>query len=373
MQLELKETDSGKVLHMNRILAINPGSTSTKVGIYEEELLVFQRTVTHSEGEISQFPELFDQMDFRCAVVKKVLEKTGITPETVTAIAARGGLLPPVKAGAYLVTPVMMDYLRNRPQLIHASNLGAEIAYRLGAPYNIPCYVYDPVTVDEMLPVYKITGLAEFERRALGHNLNMRAMAYRYAREQQMSYSDLTLIVAHLGAGITLTLHDKGRMIDMINDEEGPFSPERTGGLPAGMLIDFALSGKHTHTELHKILKTGGGLKSHLGTKDAREVEKRIEAGDEKAKLVYEAMALAVARWIGVLAVDVKGEVDAIILTGGIAYSKYLTSLIRDHVSFLAPVVIYEGEDELNALAGGILRVLRGEEEAYILSEDELK
>ena len=179
--------------------------------------------------------------------------------------------------------------------------------------------------------------------------------------------------VVHLGTGITLTLHQNGRIIDMVNDEEGPFSPERTGGLPSSLLIDFALSGQYTRNELQNLLKTGGGLMSHLGTKDAREVEGRIKAGDGKAKLIYDAMGLSVARWIGSLAVDVKGKVDAIILTGGIAYSKYFTSMITDHVSFLAPVVTYKGDDELSTLSRGVLRVLRGEEEAYILSEEDLK
>ncbi len=358
---------------MNRILAINPGSTSTKVGVFDDENCVFKRTITHSEEELSQFPKLFDQLGFRCEIVKRVLRDAKVSGESCTAIAARGGLLPPIRSGAYLVTSEMIDYLRKRPQLIHASNLGAELAYTLGAPYDLPCYIYDPVTVDEMLPVYKITGLAEFERRALGHNLNMRAMAHRYAEEHQLSYDDVTLIVVHLGTGITLTLHQNGRIIDMVNDEEGPFSPERTGGLPSSLLIDFALSGQYTRNELQNLLKTGGGLMSHLGTKDAREVEGRIKAGDDKAKLIYDAMALSVARWIGSLAVDVKGKVDAIILTGGIAYSKYFTSMITDHVSFLAPVVIYEGDDELSALSRGVLRVLRGEEEAYVLSEEDLK
>ncbi|HHU07032.1 MAG TPA: butyrate kinase [Clostridiaceae bacterium] len=358
---------------MYRILAINPGSTTTKVGVFDDGVSIIDFTISHSEEELSQFPELFDQLDFRYEAVKKILQDARITGDTCTAIAARGGLLPPVKAGAYLVTPAMIDYLRYRPQLIHASNLGAELAYKLAAPYNIPCYVYDPVTVDEMLPVYKITGLAGFERRALGHNLNMRAMAHRYAKEHQISYDEVTLIVAHLGTGITLTLHQNGRIIDMINDEEGPFSPERTGGLPSGLLIDFALSGHYTRSELHNLIKTGGGFMSHLGTKDVRKVEVWIKAGNENAKLIYEAMALSVARWIGTLAVDVKGNVDAIILTGGIAKSEYFTALISDHVSFLAPVVIYEGEDELAALSRGVLRVLKGEEEARILSASDLQ
>ena len=352
---------------MNKILTINPGSTSTKIALFNNEQIFFYRVIEHSEEELSQYKELFDQMDFRLRILKGALREAKVDPETVTAIAARGGLLPPVKAGAYRVTPEMIALLRHRPTLEHASNLGAPLAYALGDPYDIPCYIYDPVTVDEMLPLHKITGLSCFRRRALGHNLNMRAMAHRYAASRNIPYADLNLIVVHLGTGITLTLHQKGRITDMINDEEGPFSPERAGGLPNLQLIDLAFSGKYDKKSLTRLVKTEGGLMSHLGTKDARVIEERIKAGDEKADLVYKAMALDVSRWVGALAVDVCGDVDAIILTGGIAYSNYLTEIIKNYISFIAPVIIYEGEDELKALAEGILRVLRGEEEVNSL------
>lgn len=354
-----------------KILVINPGSTSTKLAVFKNEELIFKKNIAHADKDLQDFTDIFDQLDYRLQIIRAVLEEEKMSLDSISAIAARGGLLPPVKPGAYLVTSDMIDFLKHSPQAVHASNLAAALADALGSPFAIKSYVYDPVTIDEMLPVYKLTGLASFRRRALAHNLNMREMVRRYAADEKKNIKDLTLIVAHLGGGITLTLHQHGRIIDLINDEEGSFSPERTGALPCSQLIDLAFSGKYSQKELQQIIKSKGGLMSHLGTRDARIVEERITAGDKKAKLVYEAMALSVAKNIAALSVDVKGQVDAIILTGGLAFSKLLTKMIIDHISFIAPVTIYAGEDELKALASGVLRVLEGKEVAKILSKED--
>ena len=357
---------------MERLLILNPGSTSTKLAVFEDENPLFTLSLTHSPEELAPYDHVADQYEFRKELVVKALTDNGVTMDSLTGIVSRGGLLAPIEAGAYEVNDDMVWQLKNKPRNEHASNVGAMIARALSKEYGIPAYIYDGVTVEELLPINKITGVPFLHRKGMGHNLNTRAAALRYAREQGKAYQDITVIVAHLGGGISVNLHHNGRIEDFINDEEGPFSPERSGGLPMFDIIELCFSGKYTfHTMMNQV-KRQGGLMAHLGTTDSREVEKMIEGGDEHAKLVYDAMALNVAKNIAKCAPGVKGKVDAIILTGGIAYSKYFTGKVAEYADWIAPVVVYAGEDEMASLALGGLRVLRGEEKAktYTKVED---
>lgn len=349
---------------MEKLLIINPGSTSTKIAVYEDENCLFVESLEHDSETIKKYENIISQFEFRKDLIVETVEKNGVQLKDITAIVARGGLLPPVEAGAYKVNEDMVWQLINAPQNEHASNLGAVIANSLSKEYGMPSYIYDGVTVDEMIPVVQVTGLPHMRRKGIGHNLNMRAAAMRYAKENNKKYQDCTTLVAHLGGGISVSLHHNGRVVDIVNDEEGPFSPERAGGLPVFQVIDMATSGKYDKKAMMKIVKNQGGLVAYFGVNDTRIVEKMMVEGDEKAKLVYEAMALNVAKKIAELATVVNGKVDTIILTGGIAYSEIFTKMISDRVSFIAPVTVYGGENEMQSLALGGLRVQRGEEKA---------
>ena len=351
---------------MERLLIINPGSTSTKIAVFEDENSVFAQSIVHTPQELAPFDHVAEQYEFRKELVVQALESHGIPLSSLTGIVSRGGLLTPIQAGAYEVNDDMVWQLKNRPQNEHASNVGAMIARTLSLEYGIPAYNYDGITVDELDPINKITGLPILRRKGMGHNLNTRAAAMRYAREQGKAYGDITVIVAHMGGGISVNLHHGGRIVDFINDEEGGFSPERAGGLPLLDVISKCYEDGMNGKTMMKIVKTKGGLVAHLGTTSCEEVEDRIAKGDEKAKLIYDAMALNVAKNIAKLAPDVSGRVDAILITGGIAYSDYITSRIKERVEFIAPVIVYPGEDEMQSLANGALRVLRGEEKASV-------
>ena len=356
---------------MERLLILNPGSTSTKLAVFEGENPLFTESITHSAEELAPFDCVADQYGFRRDLVLDCLKRHDIGLDSLNAIVSRGGLLTPIEAGAYEVNEDMVWQLKNKPQNEHASNVGAMIAFDISKELGIPAYIYDGVTVDELLPINRITGLPNMHRKGMGHNLNTRAAALRYAGEQGKAYQDITVIVAHLGGGISVNLHHNGRIEDFINDEEGPFSPERAGGLPMFDVIRTCFSGQYDHKSMMKLVKSKGGLVAHLGTTDSREVEKMIANGDEHAKLIYDAMILNIAKYIGKVAPGVCGKVDAILLTGGIAYSKYVTSEMEKRVSFIAPVVVYPGEDEMRSLALGGLRVLRGEETAKIFHKNE--
>lgn len=356
---------------MEKLLIINPGSTSTKIAVFEEETPLFTQTIVHSPEELAPYEHVAEQYEFRKDLIVRTLTDRGVGLETLTGIVSRGGLLTPIRAGAYEVNDDMVWQLKNWPQNEHASNVGAMIARALSVEYGIPAFIYDGITVDELDPINKITGLPFLRRKGMGHNLNTRAAAMRYARESGKAYRDITVIVAHLGGGISVNLHHNGRIVDFISDEEGPFSPERSGGLPMFDVIKMCYDGEHTYHSMMKLVKRQGGLMAHLGTTDSREVQKMVDAGDEHARLIYDAMALNVAKNIGKCAPYVKGKVDAILLTGGIAYSEYITSYIREHVEFIAPVVVYPGEDEMLSLALGGLRVLRGEEKAGVFVKNE--
>ncbi len=353
------------------ILAINPGSTSTKIAYYQDETQVWVESIEHDQASLAPFKNIYDQYEMRKQLVLDTMTAKGSPLETLSAVVGRGGLLPPVKSGAYRVNPDMMDTLRYRPVNEHASNLGAVLAFSIAEPLGLPSFIYDPVTVDEMEPIAHITGLVEMRRIGQGHNLNMRAAAIKYAKQAGQSYTKLNILVAHLGGGITLSLHSNGRIIDMISDDEGPFSPERAGGLPGFQLIKMATSGEYDYKAMMKKVQRQGGLTAYFGTSDTRVVEEKIAAGDEQARLVLEAMAHNVAKNIGKLAVVTCGKIDAIVLTGGIAHSKKITGWISERVSFIAPVTVLPGENEMESLALGTLRVLRGEEQAHTFSTGE--
>ena len=355
-----------------RILAINPGSTSTKFALYDWENQILAKSLNHSIKELSKFNKIMDQFEMRKEEIEKILKENKIDLKSINAVVGRCGGLPPVKSGAYLINDEMIDRLVNRPTLDHASNLGAMISYSIANEIGVNSYIYDPVSVDESNKIAKVSGLKELDRVCLTHALNTRAMAIKYAKMHNKDYKNLNLIVAHLGGGISLNVHEKGRMVDFVTDEEGPFSPERAGKLPSKMLVDLCYSGKYTYEEMAKNIRGKGGIVSYLNTVNAKEVEERINNGDGYAKLIYDALALQVAKAIGELSTVVNGNVDAIIITGGIAYSKYMSESISNRVKFIAPVEIMPGENELEALAFGVLRVMKGEEEATVYRETDL-
>ncbi len=345
-----------------KVLAINPGSTSTKIAIYDETGELFKKNVEHSAAELEKFPRIADQYRMRFESIAATLAESGIGEGELAAVVGRGGLLPPVRSGAYRVNEAMVDRLVNRPLVDHASNLGGAIAYHIAQARGIPAFIYDSVAVDELEDVARITGLAEVRRKSFSHALNMRATAIKCATALGRPYSELTLIVAHLGGGITLSVHSGGRMVDIVSDDEGPFSPERAGRLPWKDVVELCYASDMK--TIQKKLRGKGGLVSHLGTNSTLEVEAMIAKGDARARLVYEALAYQVSKGIGELATVVDGKVDRIALTGGIAHSALMTGWIRQRVGFIAPVEVYPGENELESLANGALRVLRGEEEA---------
>ncbi len=345
------------------ILAVNPGSTSTKIAVYEDDKELFCETLNHPKEELDKYPYILEQFAMRKEYVEQCLEKKGFNTKDLSAVVGRGGHLPPVRSGAYRVNKLMCDRLREKATMEHASNLGPLISFEIAASLGIPAYIYDSVAVDEMQEIARISGLPQIKRLSYNHYLNTRAMAIKAANERNKKYSEMNIIVAHLGGGISVNIHERGRIVDVIGDEEGPFSPERAGVVPANSLVSLCYSGKYSKDEMKKCLRGNGGLKAYLNTVDVREVQNRIADGDTYAKLIYDAMAYQVAKCIGSLAPVVDGCVDLIILTGGIAYSQVFTSLIEKRVAYLAPVEVMAGENEMEALALGALRVLKGEEE----------
>ena len=346
------------------ILAINPGSTSTKLALYRDEVEVRRTQVDYSAGELAPFETMMDQMDLRQKSVERFLEEAALPDGALCAVVGRGGVIPPVKCGAYEVNRRMVDRLMNRPMGQHASNLGGVLAYGTASARGIPAYVYDGVSVGELEPLACLTGFGGLVRQSRCHALNMRAMAIRAARELGRDYHSLTLVVAHVGGGITLSIHRKGRMADVVLDGEGPMTPERAGRVPLSSLINHCMERGIDYKTLMKRIRGGGGLVSLLGTNSALEVERRIDGGDALASLAYETMAYQTAKSIGELATVASGRVDCIVLTGAVAHSRRFTRWVEERVRFIAPVVVLPGEDELEALALGGLRVLRGEEEA---------
>jgi len=351
---------------MFRMLVINPGSTSTKIAVFDDLNPVFVETLRHSSEELAPYNTIFEQYEFRKNVILSALKEKNVPIESLNAVVGRGGLLKPIEGGTYNVNEKMIEDLKIGVQGQHASNLGGVIAYEIAKSVNIPAFIVDPVVVDEMDEIARISGMPEIQRKSIFHALNQKAVAKRYAKEHGKKYEELNLIVAHLGGGISVGAHRKGRVVDVNNalDGEGPFSPERTGSLPVGDLVKLCFSGKYTLDEIKKKITGKGGLMAYFGTNDARDVKKMMDEGNKEAELVYKAMAYQVAKEIGMCSTVLKGEVDAIILTGGLAYGKEFVEWIKERISFIAPVVVYPGEDEMLALAEGGLRVLRGEETA---------
>ncbi len=349
------------------ILVINSGSTSTKIAVYQDLDVLFTRSLQHSAEEIAGYDKVSDQYNFRVKAITEALSENNISLSDLDIIVGRGGLLKPVRSGVYEVNDDMVKDLLEAKRGEHASNLGGLIAKNLAKSAKEGCkaYIADPVVVDELIPVARISGHPLFPRRSVFHALNQKAIAKMHSLKTGCSYNNLNLIVAHLGGGVSVGAHEKGSVIDVNNalDGEGPFSPERSGGLPTVDLARLCFSGEYTLSQVKKMLTGEGGLVAHLGTNAFYEVEKRAEAGDEKAKIISDAFAYNVAKEIGSMAVVLKGEVDAILLTGGIANNKKLMENIENYVKFIAPVFIYPGEDELGALAVNGFNVLNGKEE----------
>ncbi len=351
---------------MEKILVINPGSTSTKIAVFEDEKKVLNLTIRHPDEDLAAFSWVMEQVDYRAQLIQDALEAQGFDMGALTCVMARGGQLPPVPSGAFPVNQDMVEYLYTVKEGAHVSNIGAVIAHRFAKELSIPAYVYDPVAVDELAPIARISGMPECPRESRGHALNTHAMAHRCAKEiLHKPVSECTFIVCHLGGGCSTWLIHQGLSIDMVSDDDAGFCPERCGRVQAMPLVKLCYSGKYTFMEMAKKIRGNAGLKALLGTSDAREVEARIAAGDEYAQQVYEAFAYSTAKGIGELATVVKGKVDRIILTGGVAYSKMIADWIKEYVGWIAPVEVMAGEYEMEALAEGGLRVLRGEEQPH--------
>ncbi len=348
-----------------RILAINPGSTSTKISVFDDLNEIFTTVLRHSSEELGQYPRIIDQYQFRKKIIIDSLSNAKIDVHSLDAVVGRGGLLKPIPGGVYRVNDVLINDLKKELLGEHASNIGGILAKEI-ANENIKiidAFIVDPVVVDELDDIARISGNPILPRISIFHALNQKAVARRYAREYRKNYNELNLIVVHLGGGITVGVHKNGRVIDVNNglDGEGPFSPERAGTLPAGALAKLCFSDKYQLHEIRKMITGKGGMVAYLGTNDASEVERRIINGDAKAKLILESMAYQVSKEIGACSAVLEGKIDRILITGGLAYSERIINYIIDKVSFLAPIKVYPGEDEMRALAEGTYYALKGE------------
>lgn len=348
-------------------LIINPGSTSTKIGVFEDETLLFEETLRHSTEEISQYASIVDQKDFRKKIITDLLAEKNFDIKTLNVVVGRGGMLKPIPGGTYAVTDELLHDLKIGFQGQHASNLGGILAREIGDEIGVPSYIVDPVVVDELAPVARYSGVPELPRTSVFHALNQKAVAKRYAKESGKPYEELRLIVVHMGGGVSVGAHEGGRIVDVFNalDGDGAFSPERAGAVPSGALIKMCFSGKYTEKEVYSKIVGKGGFNAYLGTNDMREVNK-MAAVDEKAAAVKEAFLYQIAKDMGSMACVLKGKVDQIILTGGIAYNADVVEALKDMAGFIAPFTVYPGEDELLALAQGALRVLNGEEQPMV-------
>ena len=361
----------GICVNKELVLVINPGSTSTKIAVYKGLTKCAQENLDHDTNKLDQFEKITDQYDYRKEMIIAWMVNNNFELSALKAVVGRGGLLRPMPSGAYKVTDAMLKDLKIGIQGEHASNLGGMIAYAIAVSEGIDAFIVDPVAVDEFEPLARISGMPEIKRKSLLHALNIRAIAHSVAKDKETTIEQLNLIVAHLGGGISIVPMKKGKMIDANNaNEMGPFSPERVGGLPVGDVAKMCFSGDYNANDFKKKLRGKGGMTAYLGTNDARDVLKKIEAGDAQAKLVFEAMAYQIAKEIGAMATVLEGKVDAVVLTGGVAYAKYLTDYITERVGFIAPVIIKAGEDEMEALNLGVLRVLNGEENAKIYENE---
>ncbi len=349
-----------------KLLIINPGSTSTKIGVFDGEEEVLEETLRHSTEEISKYETIYDQFKFRKDIIINVLKEKEFDIKTLDAVVGRGGMLKPIESGTYKVNDKMLQDLKDGVQGQHASNLGGIIANQIGNELNIPAFIVDPVVVDELNEVARISGVPELPRVSKFHALNQKAVAKRYAKENGIKYSDLNLIVVHMGGGVSVGAHKNGRVIDVNNalDGEGPFSPERAGSVPVGELIKMCYSGEFTEQEVYNKVVGKGGFVAYLNTNDARNVLKLVAECNKDAQICFDAFIYQIAKSIGEMATVLEGKIDRIIFTGGIAYSEKVIEELRKRVGWISDITVYPGEDELLALAQGAIRVITGEEEA---------
>lgn len=353
-----------------KILAINPGSTSTKIALYENENVLYKETISHSNADLEKFNKICDQFEFRKNIILNILKEQNINLGELNAIVGRGGNMKPVEGGTYQVNEAMVRDLKIGVMGQHASNLGGMIADSIAKDFGIFAFVVDPVVVDEFEEYARISGMPEIKRKSKSHPLNQKAVARRAASELGGEYSDYNFVVAHMGGGISIGAHKKGKLVDVNNclDGEGTFSPERAGGLPVGSLVELCFSGNYTIDEIKKKITGKGGLVAYLGTNDAREVKKKMASGDNYAKLIYETMAYQISKDIGAAATVLKGKIDNIVLTGGLAYDEELVQWIKERVDFIGPVKVYPGENEMEAMVQGVIRALNGVEKLKIYS-----
>jgi butyrate kinase len=347
-------------------LIINPGSTSTKIGVFEDETLLFEETLRHSTEEIARYASIVEQKDFRKDIIVSLLKEKEFDIHSLNVIVGRGGMLKPISGGTYPVTDALLADLKVGVQGQHASNLGGILAREIADSIGVPSYIVDPVVVDELMPEARYSGVPELPRVSIFHALNQKAVAKRYAKETGKAYDSLNLVVVHMGGGVSVGAHKSGQVVDVFNalDGDGAFSPERAGGVPSGSLIKMCFSGQYSQAEVYKKVVGGGGFNAYLGTNDMRDVDKLADGGDEKAKVIRDAFILQVAKDMGSMACVLGGAVDQIIITGGIAYDQYVVEGLKEKAGWIAPITVYPGEDELLALAQGALRVMNGEEPA---------
>ena len=349
-----------------KTLVINPGSTSTKIGIFEDETLLFDETLRHSTEEIARYDSIIDQKDFRRDIILDFLKSKDFDVNSLDVVVGRGGMLKPIPGGTYAVNDALVRDLEIGVSGQHASNLGGILAKEIADSIGKPSFIVDPVVVDELCEEARVSGVPELPRISIFHALNQKAVAKRYAAEAGKDYKDLDLIVVHMGGGVSVGAHSDGRVIDVFNalDGDGAFSPERAGGVPSGALIKMCFSGKYEEKEVYKKIVGAGGFNALLGTNDMREVEKMVQDGNKDADLYRRAFIFQVSKDIGSMACVLAGKIDQIIITGGIAYDKVVVDGLKEHCGFLAPVTVYPGEDELLALVQGGLRVVNGVEKA---------
>ena len=347
-------------------LIINPGSTSTKIGVFEDETLLFEETLRHSTEEISQYATIVDQKDFRKKIITDLLAEKNFDMKSLGMVVGRGGMLKPIPGGTYAVTDDLLNDLKIGKQGQHASNLGGILAREIGDELGVPSFIVDPVVVDELEPIARYSGVPELPRTSVFHALNQKAVAKRYAKEIGKDYDSLRLIVVHMGGGVSVGAHINGKVVDVFNalDGDGAFSPERAGAVPSGALIKMCFSGQYTEKEVYKKIVGGGGFNAYLGTNDMRTVTKRANEGEQAAIDAKAAFIYQVCKDMGSMACVLEGKVDQIIVTGGIAYGPEVIEAMKKYAGWIAPFTVYPGEDELLALAQGGLRVLNGEEKA---------
>ena len=348
-----------------RLFTINPGSTSTKIALFENDTVLFAANVSHDAAKLKEFPEISDQFPYRKETILGELAKNNISLEGIDAFVGRGGGLVALEGGTYTINETLLHHSRIGFTVKHPATLGSQLAHDFATTYGGKAFVVNPPDVDEFDLIARVSGLSDVARESRGHPLNQKEVGMRYAFDTGKRYEDLNLVISHIGGGVSVTAHRKGRMIDAndVINGDGPMAPTRAGAIPATAIIKMCYSGKYTEREMYDRITKNGGIVDHLGTSDVREIQERIKNGDTYAKLIYDAMIYQIGKNIGAYATVLKGNVDAILLTGGIANDAYLVEQITDMVKYIAPVKVYAGEFEMEALASGALRVLTGQEQ----------